>query len=99
MPEGPRSSIGPRTDRGSVVLAALLREPPDDSLASIRDSHSQRREGEMNTLFTVIVLAFVVAVLGVVAGALFELSPFAHHADQFRDPRTGERKWQSPHLD
>ncbi|HEX9142375.1 MAG TPA: hypothetical protein VF833_09095 [Gaiellaceae bacterium] len=53
----------------------------------------------MNTLFTVIVLAFVVAVLGVVAGALFELSPFAHHADQFRDPRTGERKWQSPHLD
>ena len=53
----------------------------------------------MNTLFTFVVLAFVIAVLGVVAYSLFELSPFAHHADQFRDPRTGKRKWQSPHLD
>jgi hypothetical protein len=53
----------------------------------------------MNTLFTFLVLGFVLAVLGVVAYALFELSPFAHHADQFRDPRTGTRKWQSPHLD
>ena len=49
----------------------------------------------MNTLFTFVVLAFVLAVLGVVAYSLFELSPFAHHADQFRDPRTGKRKWQS----
>jgi hypothetical protein len=53
----------------------------------------------MNTLFTFVVLGFVLAVLCVVAYALFELSPFAHHADQFRDPRTGTRKWQSPHLD
>jgi hypothetical protein len=45
------------------------------------------------------VLGFVLAVLCVVAYALFELSPFAHHADQFRDPRTGQRKWQSPYLD
>ena len=45
----------------------------------------------MNTLFALIVLAFVLAVLGVVAYALFELSPFAHHADQFRDSRSGKR--------
>ena len=57
-------------------------------------------EGRTSThVFTFVVLAFVVAVLGVVAYSLFELSPFAHHADQFRDPRTGKRKWQSPHLD
>ena len=55
--------------------------------------------GPMNTLFTVVVFAFVLAVLGVVAYALFELSPFAHHVDRFRDPRTGQRRWQSPHLD
>jgi hypothetical protein len=53
----------------------------------------------MNILFTVVVLAFVLAVLSVVAYALFELSPFAHHADRFRDPRTGKRRWESPHLD
>jgi len=53
----------------------------------------------MNTLFTVVVLAFVLAVLAVVAYALFEVSPFAHHADRFRDPRTGKRRWESPHLD
>jgi hypothetical protein len=53
----------------------------------------------MNALFTFVVLGFVLAVLCVVAYALFELSPFAHHADQFRDPRTGQRKWQSPYLD
>lgn len=53
----------------------------------------------MNTLFTVVVFAFVLAVLAVVAYAFFELSPFAHHADWFRDPRTGKRRWESPHLD
>jgi hypothetical protein len=53
----------------------------------------------MNTLFTFVVFVFVLVVLGVVAYALFELSPFAHHADQFRDPRTGKRRRQSPHLD
>jgi hypothetical protein len=53
----------------------------------------------MNTLFTVVVLAFVLAVLALVVYVLFELSPFAHHADRFRDPRTGKRRWESPHLD
>jgi len=53
----------------------------------------------MNTLFTVIVFAFVVTVLAVVAYALFEMSPFAHHVDQLRNPRTGKREWELPHLD
>jgi hypothetical protein len=45
---------------------------------------------------TVITMAFVVGVLAVVAWALFELSPFAHHDDRYHDP--GERQ-QSPRLD
>jgi Na+-transporting methylmalonyl-CoA/oxaloacetate decarboxylase gamma subunit len=53
----------------------------------------------MNTLFTVVVLAFVLAVLTLVAYALYEVSPFARHAERFRDPRTGKRRWESPHLD
>lgn len=53
----------------------------------------------MGTVFVVIVMAFVVVVLAVVAFALFEVTPFARHAEQFRDPRTGKRRWDSPHLD
>jgi hypothetical protein len=53
----------------------------------------------METFMAVVVLAFVVAVLAVIVFALFELSPFAHHGDQFRDPRTGRRRWESPHLE
>jgi len=44
----------------------------------------------------VIVMAFVVGVLAVVAYALFEVSPFAHHTDRFHEP--GQRQ-QSPRLD
>ena len=50
----------------------------------------------MDTLFTVLVMIFVVSVLGVVAYALFELSPFSHHTDVYHRP--GERQ-ASPHLD
>ena len=53
----------------------------------------------MDALFTVIVLAFVLLVFAVVAFAILELSPFAHHSDSFRDPRTGKRRWESPRLD
>jgi hypothetical protein len=53
----------------------------------------------MNTLFTVVVFAFVLAVLAVAAYALYEVSPLAHHSERFRDSRTGKRKWDSPHLD
>ncbi len=50
----------------------------------------------MDTLFAVVVLAFVVGVLALVVYALFELSPFAHHAERFHEP--GQRQ-QSPRLD
>jgi hypothetical protein len=46
-----------------------------------------------------VAIAFVLAVLAVVAYALFKLSPFAHHADHYRDPRTGKRLQESPHLE
>jgi hypothetical protein len=53
----------------------------------------------MNTLFIVVVFVFVLAVLAVVAYTAFEVSPFAHHAERFRDSRTGKRRWDSPQLD
>jgi hypothetical protein len=53
----------------------------------------------MEILLTVIVFAFVLGVLAVVTYGLFEVSPFAHHVNEFRDPRTGKRRWESPHLD
>jgi hypothetical protein len=61
----------------------------------------ESKEGvfEMNVLFLLIVIGFVVAVLGVVGYALFELTPLARHVDRYRDPRTGERRLKSPHLD
>jgi hypothetical protein len=53
----------------------------------------------MEILAIIAVFAFVFGVLGVVAYAFFEVSPFAHHAESFRDPRTGKRRWESPRLD
>jgi hypothetical protein len=53
----------------------------------------------MSTLWIIVVMTFVLVVLGLVAYGLFELSPFARHLDQFRDPRTGRRRWESPHLE
>jgi hypothetical protein len=35
---------------------------------------------------TVIVMAFVVGTLAVVAYLLFELSPFAHHEERYHEP-------------
>ena len=52
----------------------------------------------MNTVYLVVVVVFVVAVLGIVAYALFEMSPFARHEDKFRDPATGKRVGEAPHL-
>jgi Na+-transporting methylmalonyl-CoA/oxaloacetate decarboxylase gamma subunit len=63
----------------------------------VRVTRNGRRA--MNTVFTVVVLAFVLAVLAVVAYAVFEMGPFARHADTFRDPRTGKRRGESPHLE
>lgn len=53
----------------------------------------------MSTLFTIIVFVVVLAGLAVGVWALFELSPFAKHQDQFRNPLTGERRGESPRLD
>ena len=53
----------------------------------------------MSTLFTIIVFAIVLAGLAVGVWALFEMSPFAKHQDQFRDPVTGKRRGESPRLD
>lgn len=51
----------------------------------------------MGMLFTVLSIALVVAVLGVVAYVLF-VEPFVHHTECFRDPR-GRRLGSSPRLD
>ena len=52
----------------------------------------------MNTVFLVVAFVFVLSVLALVAYSLFELSPFAHHADHYRD-EAGARRFDSPHLD
>jgi hypothetical protein len=53
----------------------------------------------MQALYTIVVFVFVLAVLATVGFALFAMSPFARHKEQFRDPRTGRRLSESPHLD
>ena len=53
----------------------------------------------MSVLFTIVVLAFVVAVLALVGYAIFEMSPFGRHKDHYRDPETGNRRWESPNLE
>lgn len=45
-----------------------------------------------------IVVVFVLTVLALAAYALFAMSPFARHTDQFRDPETGKRLGESPRL-
>ena len=45
---------------------------------------------------TVIAMVVVLGILAVVAYALFELSPFAHHEERYHE--RGQRQ-QSPHLD
>ncbi len=53
----------------------------------------------MTAIWIILAMVFVFAVLGFVAYGFFEVSPFAHHADHFRDPRTGRRLGESPHLE
>jgi hypothetical protein len=62
----------------------------------VSDHDELQKGGQMDAMFAVIAIAFVVLVLMVVASALFEMSPFTHHRDQFRRP--GERQ-SSPRLD
>jgi cytochrome c biogenesis protein ResB len=49
-------------------------------------------------LGTAIVLLFVLAVLAVVGYALFELTPFAHHQDNYRDRYGHLHTEDSPHI-
>ena len=51
----------------------------------------------MQFLMTSLTIGFVVVVLLLVAYSLFELSPFAHHADRYRD-KPGQHQ-DSPRLD
>jgi hypothetical protein len=51
----------------------------------------------MGVLFTVLSIALVVAVFGLVAFVLL-VEPRLDHAERFRDPR-GRRVGSSPHLD
>jgi hypothetical protein len=53
----------------------------------------------MNIIFTAIVIVFVLSTIAVVGFALFEISPLARHADRYRDPLSGRRRWESPRLD
>jgi hypothetical protein len=53
----------------------------------------------MGTLFTIIVLSFVAAVLLVVGYTLFEMSPLGRHKDHYRNTLTGERRWDPPNLE
>lgn len=53
----------------------------------------------MTALMTFLTLAFVVGVAAVIFWALYEMSPYAHHTEQFRDPVTGRRRGESPHLE
>jgi len=52
----------------------------------------------MATVFTFVVLAFVVAVLLVVGFASYA-SIFGHHLDHYRDLVTGKRRWDPPNLE
>jgi hypothetical protein len=53
----------------------------------------------MGTLFTVVVICFVGAVLLVAGFALFALSPFGRHKDHYRNAVTGERRFDPPNLE
>ena len=53
----------------------------------------------MNIVFTIIVFAFVISVLGLVGVAIVEMSPLGRHRDHYRDPETGLRRFESPRLD
>ncbi|HZR92071.1 MAG TPA: hypothetical protein VFA44_06635 [Gaiellaceae bacterium] len=58
-----------------------------------------QKEEYMTALWITLAMVFVVGVLVWLGYGLFEVSPLARHGDQFRDPRTGRRRWESPHLE
>jgi hypothetical protein len=56
-------------------------------------------KGALMNISVIIVMLFVFAVIAIVLSVLFELSPFAHHAETYRDHATGKRLFDSPHLE
>jgi hypothetical protein len=60
--------------------------------------HLDKRRSTMHIFMVTIAFLFVIGVLAVCAWALYEMSPFAHHVDQYRD---SEGKWigEPPRLD
>ena len=53
----------------------------------------------MEIVFSIVAIVFVISVLGLVGYALVQVTPLGHHVDHYRDPNTGKRRWESPHLD
>lgn len=53
----------------------------------------------MTTIYLVVVAVVVVGILAVAVLALFELTPFAHRTNPYRDPVSGRRRFESPHLE
>lgn len=51
----------------------------------------------MSVLWMTVATAFVLVVLALIVYGLLRL--FGPHVDQFRDPRDGKRRWESPHLE
>jgi hypothetical protein len=50
--------------------------------------------------FTALVVIIIVfAIVAVVFFGLYEMTPFAHHTNPYREPRSGKRLWESPHLE
>jgi hypothetical protein len=58
----------------------------------------QQEGAVMGIVFTVLSIALVVAVLGLVAFVLL-VEPFVDHGERFRDTRSGRRLGSSPRLD
>jgi hypothetical protein len=73
------------------------RWPENDRLENDRPRNEGRTA--METLFIILTIVFVPAVLVLVGYVLYELSPFASHRDHYRDPETGARLFESPRLD
>jgi hypothetical protein len=53
----------------------------------------------MEALWIFIAMVFVLGVLVFIAYGVFELTPFARHSDRLRDPHTGRRLGESPHME
>jgi hypothetical protein len=60
--------------------------------------HIQKKEAAMDAT-ALIVIVVVFAIVAVVAFGLYELTPFAHDKNPYRDPQTGKRRYESPHLE